>query len=40
MSHNANIYFVHYNGERKHEGVKNLKLFTDCSFMNVSITNI
>jgi len=40
VSQNIRIYFVHYNGEMKQECVKNLNIFTDCSFMNVSIRSI
>jgi hypothetical protein len=37
---NDNIYFVYCNGERKQESFKNVKVFTDCGFMSISLTSI
>jgi len=34
------FYFIHYNGERKQEGIKNLKAFSECGFMNILIRNV
>jgi len=40
VSHNERIFFVHYSGEMKEERVKNLNVFTNYGFMDVSITNV